>query len=105
MSDVKLGTVKVEDELLKVRCKDGWLVAGYMGDPGEYDEIVVYLEADDGRTLQLAVVGCNDCDYEDAFMRSIDPEWEPMHVYAYDGMHDDVAKVQYVKVCEESYWD
>lgn len=107
MTDIPNGTVKVINDgnpALMVRCSDGWLVAQRFGDPGVYDEICVYLRADDGRTLTLAIVGreeeLTDWGYDHIY------GFEPMHVYSYNGMDDDVAHAQYVKVSdEESCWE
>ena len=99
----ELGECRIENDQLMVRCKDGWLVAEQAGDPGLYDEIEVFLMTDDGRTLQLAVIGREDSG-EDEFMKDIVPGWQPMHVYAYDGRDDDVAHEQYVTVDEHSDW-
>lgn len=100
-----LGSVTInERQQLKVRCKGGYIVAEPFGDPGVYDEIVVLHERDDGKTLQLAIVGRtedgDDCDW----IYEVTPDWEPMHVYSYDGRDDDVAHEQYVKVDEQSNW-
>ena len=85
----ELGERRIENDQLMVRCKDGWLVAGQEGDPGDYDEIVVYLMTDDGRTLELAVIGRSEDSDDYEFMKSIVPDWQPMHVYAYDGREED----------------
>lgn len=99
----ELGTCIIKEEQLMVRCKDGWLVARQFGDPGVYDEIGVYLKTDDGRELQLAIVGRSEDLDEGYWVRDV-PDWQPMHVYAYDGRDDDVAHEQYVKVDEHSDW-
>lgn len=100
----ELGECRIENDHLMVRCKDGWLVAEQAGDPGLYDEIEVYLMTDDGRTLQLAIIGRTEDAESFDWMREVDPEWQPMHVYAYDGRDDDVAHEQYVTVDEHSDW-
>lgn len=108
MTDIPNGTVRIENDNLMVRCSDGWLCAGRFGDPDVYDEICVYLKTDDGRTLTLAIVGKEECDESTArWMRDhIDQSWEPMHVYSYNGVDDDVAHGQYVRVSDEySNWE
>ena len=104
----ELGDVRIESKgrvvNLMVRCKDGWLVAEPSGDPGVYDEIAVYLKTDDGCELQLAVVGRDEQEETYEYMRRNEPDWQPMHVYAYDGRDDDVAHEQYVTVDEHSDW-
>jgi len=109
MSDVKLGTVKVIEDgnpALMVRCSDGWLVAQQFGDPDYYNEISVYLKADDGRTLTLAIVGKDESDEDEEWSKSYIPAWEPMHVYAYNGVDEEYEHAQYVKVSdEESWWE
>lgn len=82
----------------KVGCEGGHLLAYQSGDPGIYDEVSVDFVADDGRLIQLAVIG-----------RDEDPlawfdGYQPMHVYAYNGTNDDVAHDQYVTINDDSLW-
>lgn len=88
---------------LAVRCSGGYIVAYNSSDPGYYSEINVDFIADDGRTMQLAVIGKdegNDESYKPF------PEYEPMHVYPYNGKTMDVVddNITYVAVSDESYW-
>ena len=106
MKDYELGTVKVLSEgnpALMVRTKGGWLVAQATGDPGVFDEIGIDFVADDGRLLQLAVVG-RDEDEVDPDNPYNDPDYRNMHVYAFDGVHELVVAAQYVTVDDNSHW-
>lgn len=111
MTDIPNGTVKViggGNPALMVRCSDGWLVAQRFGDPGVYDEISVYLKRDDGKELTLAIVGKEESDEEtEEWCRAhLDSRWESMHVLSYNGVDDDAAHGQFVKVSdEESCWE
>lgn len=81
---------------LVVRCGGGSLIAYAVGDPGLYSEIAVDFVSDDGKAMQLAVIGRDECDEWDAFPA---PEgYQPMHVYAYDGIEEGVQSTQYVTV-------
>ena len=82
----------------KVGCEGGYLLAYQTGDPGIYDEISVDFVADDGRLIQLAVIGRD----EDPFAWF--DGYQPMHVYAYNGTNDDVAHDQYVTINDNSLW-
>ena len=104
LGEQQLGRNKYGGTELMVRCKDGWLVAEPSGDPGIYDEIAVFLRTDDGRELQLAVVGRDEQEELYGYMRQDEPDWQPMHVYTFDGRDDDVSQWQYVKVDEHSCW-
>ena len=81
---------------MRICTKHGWLVCCRVGDDGIYDEFEVDLVKDDGRVLQLSTTGVTE-DYEF-------DDHSDVHVYAYDGMNEDVAHVQAVRVCEESMW-
>ena len=89
--------------LLAVRCKGGYLVAYNPSDPGYYSEISVDFVSDDGGVLQLATVGRDESSDEDAARRFM-PDYQPMHVYAWNGMEEDVQTVQYVTVDDSSYF-
>ena len=85
---------------IKVGCEGGYLIAFQSGDPGVYDEISVNFVSDDGRLLQLATIGRDEGNDLSDFIR----EYQPMHVYAYDGIEEVVASTQYVTVDEDSHW-
>lgn len=81
---------------MRIRTKHGWLVCYRTGDDGIYDEFSVDLINDDGHTLQMSTTGVTE-----------DVEWpdrSDVHIYAYDGMNEDPAHIQPVRVCEESMW-
>lgn len=108
-----LGDYAVSNQLMKhvsydtcaqlvLKCKGGYLVAYPSGDPGIFDEINVVFVADDGRLLQLAIVGRDE---EKGDWRSDEvPDYQPMHVYAFDGVDEEVQSIQYVTVNDNSYW-
>lgn len=99
-----LGFVSITEKFqLRVRCTGGYIVAEPFGEPGVYDEICVFYERDDGKTLQLAVVGRYEGEADD-WVYAVDPDYEPMHVYSYNGQVDDCSHEQYVKVNEDSPW-
>lgn len=87
---------------IKVGCEGGYLLAFQSGDPGIYDEISVNFVSDEGRLIQIATIGRDEYDSDnisDAFK-----DYQPMHVYAYDGISEDVETVQYVTINEDSLW-
>lgn len=91
------------EPVLRVRCGDGWLIAYPKSDPGYYSEIGIDLVDDNGRCLQLAVVGRDEDPMESPDFL---PEYKPMHVYPFNGIDEMVVddKVTYVTVDEGSYW-
>ena len=93
---------------IKVGCEGGYLLAFQSGDPGIYDEISVNFVSDDGRLIQLATIGRDeDEDYESNGWDVTDSDafgYQPMHVYAYDGIDEDVASTQYVTIGSDSRW-
>ena len=84
----------------KVGCEGGYLLAYQTGDPGIYDEISVNFVADDGRLIQLATIGRD----EDGGLEGFIKGYQPMHVYSYDGVEEDVASTQYVTINDDSLW-
>lgn len=102
----KLGTIKVSDSTdinearLSVRCAFGEIVASVTGDPGIYDEIEIDLVTPDGRTLQLAVVGCdeNDEGLEGCGGRP------SLHAYVWDGKDSDCSWEHDIEASDESPW-
>lgn len=87
---------------LVMRCGGGYLVAYPAGDPGCFSEIGVDFVSESGQVAQLAVVGRDegDDDYHPAF----EPDYQPMHVYGYDGQTGQVESVQYVNIDEDTDW-
>lgn len=85
---------------IKVGCEGGYLLAYQSGDPGIYDEISVNFVSDDDRLIQLAVVGRD----EDQDLSDFIKGYQPMHVYAYDGIEEDVAQDQFVTINDDSRW-
>ena len=83
---------------IKVGCEGGYLLAFQNGDPGIYDEIEVNFVSDDGRLIQLATIG------RDEEPSELEEGYQPMHVYAYDGVEEDVASIQYVTINDDSLW-
>ena len=86
----------------KIGCDGGYLLAYQTGDPGIYDEISVDFVSDDGRLIQLATIGRSEHPSED--MADMIAGYQPMHVYAYDGVEEDVASTQYVTINDDSLW-
>jgi len=86
---------------LVLKCKGGYLVAFPSGDPGIFDEIEVVFVADDGKLLQLAIVGRDE---DDDYDGGNTPDYQPVHVYAFDGVHEEVQSTQYVTVNDDSHW-
>ena len=84
----------------KVGCEGGYLLAYQTGDPGIYDEISVDFVSDDGKLIQLATIGRD----EDSDLEGFIKGYQPMHVYAYDGVEEDVASTQYVTINDNSLW-
>ena len=85
---------------IKVGCEGGYLLAFQSGDPSVYDEISINFVSDEGKLIQLATIGRDeDCDLAD-FIGG----YQPMHVYAYDGIDEDVASTQYVTIGSDSHW-
>lgn len=82
----------------KIGCEGGYLLAYQSGDPGIYDEISVNFVSDDGRLVQLATIG------RDEEPSELEEGYQPMHVYAYDGIEEDVASTQYVTISDKSIW-
>lgn len=92
----------------KVACKGGYLLAYQTGDPGIYDEVSVDFVSDDGRLIQMAVIGRDENeDYESDGWDVADSDafgYQPMHIYCYDGMGEEVASTQYVTISDGSHW-
>lgn len=86
-----------------VRCTGGWIMSRPQSDPGCYSEFYLDFITEDNRLLQLAVVG-RDEGKDDGTMREIEPCWQPMHVYAYDGTDECVKTDSYVTIGDESFW-
>lgn len=86
----------------KVTCKGGYLLAYQAGDPGIYDEVQVDFVSDDGRLIQMAVIGRDE--NESDSMSDMFKDYQPMHIYCYDGNGEDVASTQYVTINEDSHW-
>ena len=74
---------------------EGGKVVAYIGsDVDSYSEIFVEFHADDGKILQLAVVG-----------QTHDGQGEAeMHALVYDGIDDDVQWRHKIRVSDESRW-
>ena len=89
------------DVAIAVRTKGGWLVSRQTGAPGIYDEISVDFIDDGGRLLQLATVGRDE---EEEHLYDPEDGYQQMHVYAWDGIEEDVKTIQYVTVDESSHW-
>lgn len=87
--------------LLAVRCKGGYLVAYNLSDSGYYSEISVDFVSDDGGVLQLATVGRDE---NEDHLYEPEPDYQPMHVYAWNGLEEDVQTMQYVTVDNSSYY-
>ena len=73
----------------------GGKVVAYVGsDTDNYSEVFVEFHTDDGKILQLAVVG-----------QTHDGQGEAeMHALVYDGVEDDVQWKHEIKVSSESSW-
>lgn len=73
----------VHSPIVAVQTGLGKVVASVCGDAGIYDELCIELVRDDGRTLQLAVIGVTEKDneYED--------DDTGLHAYVYDGISSD----------------
>lgn len=76
---------------LMIGCGGGYLLAYQAGDAGEYDEVGVDFVSDDGRLVQLAIVGREEAT-------------GLMRVFAYDGLNEDVAHTQHVSINDDSHW-
>lgn len=82
---------------MRIRTKHGWLLCYPGSELGEYDEFRIDLAADDGRFLQMSVTGVAEFDEW--------PDHSDVHVYAWDGMHEDAVHIQPVRVSsDESCW-
>lgn len=88
-------TVTNGRDYLAVRCDGGWIVTYISWDDEDYAEVGVDYVTDDLRAMQLSVTGQDRGD-----VTSEDPEYKPMHVYAYDGLTQQVETVQYVTTDE-----
>ena len=74
---------------------EGGKVVAYIGsDVDSYSEIFVEFHTDDGRILQLAVVGQTHDGQDEA----------EMHALVYDGVDDDVQWRHEIRVSDESCW-
>jgi len=73
----------------------GGKVVAYVGsDTDNYSEVFVEFHTDDGKILQLAVVG-----------QTHDGQGEAeMHALVYDGVDEDVRWHHEIEVSENSYW-
>lgn len=73
----------------------GKIVVSVYGDTDGYSEAWIDFLADDGREMQLAVVG----------QTHVDGEEPKMHGYVFDGVSgDDAAYMHDIEVSERSYW-
>ena len=73
---------------LEVPCAFGTLVAEQAGDPGIYDEIEIDLIDNEGRMMQLVVVGTSKYDTD------IDGNPE-LHTYVWDGSDESANLIVY----------
>lgn len=87
----------------KVTCTGGYLLVYEASVPDGISEVCVDFVSDDNRLIQLAAVGRDEFGKRDAFAARW-PDYQPMHIYCYDGMDEGVASTQYVTINEDSHW-
>lgn len=79
---------------ISVDAVGGKVVAYIGGDTDSYSEVFVEFHTDDGKILQLAVVG-----------QAHDDQGETeMHAFVYDGVDEDVRWSHEITVGDESHW-
>lgn len=83
-------------ERLEIPCAHGTLVAGRSGDAGVYDEVAIDLKNDEGRVMQLAVIGTSTY--------RTDGDGKPeLHSYVWDGGSENYATAIYPDT-ESAVW-
>ena len=85
-------TITKGNDYLAVRCDGGWIITFISWDDEDYAEASVDYVTDDLRAMQLSTTGQDR--YEPFTPR--EPEYRRMHVYAWDGITQQVETVQYV---------
>ena len=95
-----------DNERLVLPCKFGKLVCEVVRDDDEYKELAIDLYRDDGKVVQVCVVGTDEYElYKPERLSYMDKKRHDMvHIYYYDGEDPDVYGQQFVEPYGDGWW-
>lgn len=95
-----------DNERIVLPCKFGKLVCEVVRDDDEYKEFAIDLYRDDGKVVQVCVIGTDEYELRESANRSTErtKQHDMVHVHVWDGDSQDCHWSTYVEPYGDGWW-